>query len=326
MSWIMEGLIESGEVYGGSPTLKNMNNPHVPTTNNQKDNIITQLIPNKISAECSIIAPSTDICLSEELINDLSKKLGTDGDPAATLKAAKEKTGCDSQVCVIKSNLLTRQMRDKEIANVKVDGPTNVDWLSNIHIDNTLDMWTRRFKDFYHCKFSMADFADEKDMLANSDLAKIYKDGFRTFGCVINTDKYSGTGRHWMALFVDMRSEPFSVEFFNSSGNQPQVTYIQWLVDTANSLKGIAATNIIKVCRIRHQNSKTECGVYSLFYIWARLNNTAPEYFMTTVIDDKLMMEFRLHLFNDKRRPIFNKFNYVEQFGSFAQWEPDAGK
>jgi|SRR3989344_179254 len=312
------------EIFIGGGIIKYNPDTTTATTTNVKDDTIAKLIPDKISAECSLVAPDPDICLSTPALTKIAADYKIEqNDPAQVIEAAKEHTGCDSQRCIARH--LPRNMQEAEAANFKIDGPTNVDWLSNTNIDKTLESWTKKFPDFYHCHFSMADYEQKNDELANISLKQLYQEGIRTFGCVINTDKYSGRGQHWMALFGDMRnSSRFSVEFFNSSGNQPQISYATWLIREKNGLSIIAPTEIIKNCRIRHQNSKTECGVYSLFYIYARLKGVPAEYFAANIVDDKLMMEMRLHLFNDRRRPNPpEKFNYAEQFQAIAQWEPN---
>ena len=80
---------------------------------------------------------------------------------------------------------------------------------------------------------------------------------------------------------------------------------------------GVANTNqnnkqprILGVYHIRHQQSMTECGLYSLFYIYARLHGVTPEYFMKTPIPDQLMFEFRQNIFSGERGIIDGKFDW----------------
>jgi len=54
---------------------------------------------------------------------------------------------------------------------------------------------------------------------------------------------------------------------------------------------------IIRTTKVKHQKSKSECGVYSLFYVWARLNGVPPEKFTANIVPDELMFEFRQHIF-----------------------------
>ena len=52
-----------------------------------------------------------------------------------------------------------------------------------------------------------------------------------------------------------------------------------------------------KVTDIEHQRSDTaNCGSYSLYYIWKRLNGTSSEYFANNQIIDEDMESFRKFL------------------------------
>jgi hypothetical protein len=194
---------------------------------------------------------------------------------------------------------------DKEIArNFKTNGPRDVSLLSNYNIDDVLKQWTLFFTDFYAYEFNMLDWDSTGTSLATVDIVEdIYNKGYRTFACVINSDVSTGRGKHWMALFGDMRVDAFTVEFFNSSGHRPQDEFFAWLEKAKTSMEKIRPTKIIQCCEREHQFSKTECGVYSLFYIWARLNGISYEFFKKFTISDILCMEFRQHLFEDKTKP-----------------------
>jgi len=144
---------------------------------------------------------------------------------------------------------------------------------------------------------------------------------FKCAGCIINKDVYQGGGTHWMALFADVRGSRYTVEFFNSSGNAPDAEWVNWMVKTKAGIENLinegvlkkpenGTVELIKVSNIRHQKSKSECGVYSLFYIWLRLNGIPPEYFMTNPIADQHMFEFREHLFRDSLRKPLSKFDW----------------
>jgi hypothetical protein len=156
---------------------------------------------------------------------------------------------------------------------------------------------------------------------------------YRRAGCVINTDKYQGPGKHWMALFVDTTTPTWTVEFFNSSGNNPAPEWVNWMEKTKNILERIISSDssdsnkrpvveIIKSSNQQHQWSRSECGLYSLFYIWARLNHLSVEYFALNTIPDQLMFEFRHHLFHDQSRKQLKHFNWDKyQSDVKLEWE-----
>lgn len=256
------------------------------------------------------------------------------------LQAAASKLNCDDERCIIKSSEFSR-VAGKDIAkheletNFKIEGPTDTSLLNNYNIDKTLQQWAKKFSDnvnkFYAYNFNMKDFKRQNDTLATVKIQDLYANGFRTLACVINSDVYSGRGKHWMALFGDMRGTKWSVEFFNSSGNEPVKEFADWLIDTKEAMDEIiskhnigATAEIIKCTGLEHQKSKTECGVYSLYYIWARLNGIPAQYFKENEIKDILCFELRQHLFHDRARKPVSKFDFNQFKGSAnVQWEND---
>lgn len=306
------------------------------------DNIAHELIPNDVS-ECALITGkgNGDICVSDEAIKALKVVAKTnDKDPKKVMEAAKKKLGCETQRCVLKSNefknVVGVHAADREIKeNLKINGPTSTALLSNINIDATLRQWGKKFKDFYPYNFNMVDYEERGDTLATVDVKDLYDRGYRTFACVINSDTYKGKGEHWMALFGDMRSDnKWTVEFFNSSGRAPVHEFAKWLTKTKNRFDDIireynlgAIAESVKVAKIQHQKTRTECGVYSLYYIWARLHGTPYTYFLDTEISDALCFEFRQHLFYDPARKPVKRFNYKEFEGSAnIKWERNVPK
>ena len=105
-----------------------------------------------------------------------------------------------------------------------------------------------------------------------------------------------------MALFADARNpNRATVEFFNSSGRPPVPEWVNWMVKTQIGLKKVGFKNVelVKSSSVEHQASMSECGVYSLYYIWCRLNGVPVETFSECKIPDEKMFEFRQHLFAD---------------------------
>jgi hypothetical protein len=96
-------------------------------------------------------------------------------------------------------------------------------------------------------------------------------------------------------LIVDV----ITLEYFNSSGLPPRPEVRYWLDKTQAALlqanyncEIVMATGGIQV-----QNSKTECGVWSLVYILSRLNGHPPNWIVSVKANDKDMIAFRKRLF-----------------------------
>ncbi len=289
-----------------------------------KDDMIAKIVPDKVT-ECAVYLGVTDVCSSSKTVEKIAQVIEAKStNDAEIISEAKEQLGCKTEKCVLVKlrNDLGQNVAKSEIdARFKISGPNDISLLSNYNIDETLKQWQIKFKDFYAYNFNMLNYAEyslkdgyvmnSPDTLATVSFEELYKNGYRCAACVINSDKYQGRGKHWMALFIDARDgAKWSVEFFNSSGNAPAPEWINWQVKTCaqmnevikqNNLK--AKASIVRVTSIRHQHSKTECGLYSLFYIYSRLNGIPYTYFSTTPVQDQLMFEFRQHLFDDPKNP-----------------------
>lgn len=299
-----------------------------------KDATLTALIPGQIS-ECALHTGKTGVCMSNEAIGAVSKTIGAAGPPAEIVAAAKQKTGCNTEKCVLTrlSGAIGEDVTRRELnANFKVKGPRGSKLLSNVNIDAVMRQWTIKYPDFFPYNFNMRNYAsysydagyvlDRPDTLATilfSDLYDGSHDGreYRCCGCIINSDTYQGDGKHWMALFADARADNWTIEFFNSSGNAPAPEWVNWMEKTRVQMENICEASgrkcnveLVRVTDIRHQNSRSECGVYSLFYIWARLHGIPPEYFKSTPIPDQIMFEFRQQLFDEEGFSGMTKFEW----------------
>lgn len=297
-----------------------------------KDQVISSLIPDTVS-ECSLCverAPG-DPCTSAPTIKSIGTVLGVDGTNAEIMSSAKATLKCETEKCVL-TKLAPRigddVARREIVGRLKVAGPTCSKLLSNVNIDDVMAQWGIHYADFYPYHFNMRNYASysfvdgrtihEPDTLATVLFRDLYTGEHngvkhRCCACVINTDVYQGEGKHWMALFADARGETWTVEFFNSSGNAPAPEFASWLVKTKNAMEDLnpkSNPQIVKASPVQLQMSKSECGVYSLFYIWARLHNVPASYFSNGGIPDQLMFEFRQHLFDDPTRPSVEVFDW----------------
>lgn len=316
----VDGGKASKEYAGGASWFKKGNDKQVVVTN--KESFAPKILPEKVT-KCSLISKGVidGVCSSDKTIKAIGgilgehiieTKYGIDSNTRKhVIDKAMHETKCTDEKCVLKSNLAKKAVGNDtalgEIqVNMKIDGPTDTSLLNNFNIDNTLSQWQNQYRDFFAYNFNMRDFEQKGDTLATINLAELYKKGYRTAACVINSDYYKGSGKHWMALFADMRNPgKFSVEFFNSSGNPPYAEFAAWLQKSKEQLNDVYSelgtsgdVEIILCCDLPHQKTKTECGLYSLYYIWARLSGVPASFFKKYIISDVLMIALRQHLFD----------------------------
>ena len=191
----------------------------------------------------------------------------------------------------------------KEInENFKPVGP--VDWalFSNFVEDNVMRHLSRWDNTFLGLDVNLMDFQDYGGSLTKLNFTdngimyngKIYK----TFGCVLNTMKMSGDLSkvgHWVALFCDFRNpNARTIEYFNSSGRSAPPELWSWMQTVPNCTP-------LNVSNIQHQKSETECGIYSIFFITARVCGICYKKFRETTISDERVNKFRKNMFNDQK-------------------------
>lgn len=287
---------------------------------------------------------------------DRERDAERDAEPAAIVDRAAQLLGCDSEACVVTHPTLVsfiiqssgrREAKELQLGvrtQFKTPGPRSSDaLLSNFNIDRVLMRWASQFPKFFNCPFSMMDFEKEDYVFGRLSLAGVHSgdvmqkvfspqeqfaDGLPirrpcdTFACVLNTDVSSGKGKHWVCIFVDMRSRRqggeevngWTIEYFNSSGNPPPRAVTRWMEHQAESLQytfGPASSaakpnftvRTLAVTSVSHQQSKTECGVYALYYIRSRLEGVPLTMFAEELVPDSAMLEFRKHLFSDGLDP-----------------------
>lgn len=248
-----------------------------------------------------------DKALGESCLPDnITKKIEENLD---SMYIIKEKYNCADEVCVLNNpevkNVLGHETVTDIIANYyKPTGPRdNNDWFSNDDIDSVLSQITLKYtaSHFYHVPFQMIDFEKTHSELSQLDWPKKYKEGYRSFGTVFNTDKSTGRGEHWFSVFASFQddAQEFTLEYFNSSGELPMDQISRWMKRVKYEWQPHFNKPIrdVVVTRIVNQQDNWNCGSYSLYYIISRLDGTPYTYFSNNKIGDQKMQEFRKFLF-----------------------------
>jgi hypothetical protein len=243
-------------------------------------------------------------------------------DAPAVIQTAMAVLKCDDEACVVTDPKVIRFAQTKGVErvlerdveeNFKPAGPRNSTKLtSNDDLDAVMAQWAKiEFKSFYPYPFAMIDFAETRGSLATIDPVGVIQgevsfNGARKFdhmACIVNTDYSHGPGKHWVCVFIDARSKPWTVEYFNSAGNPPPRQITAWMEKTRKRLAEEFGVEVmtIPVTRMRHQDSRTECGLYALYYIRRRCEGDPWTVFEDELIKDEAMVKFRAHVFRGER-------------------------
>lgn len=301
-----------------------MNSPYIVTGGTSNYKLPTLEVSD--NSECALDIPG-NVCSTKKTVDAMKKTLKEKAvnedvlnDKQTILNTVKKEFKCDTEECVLQRPEIRKHAGHHEIVKsmerIKPKGPANsTELLNNFNIDDVLDRLAKTHDKFYHMKFQMIDFAGEKDSNGNWKIKGSYKitptalgkidiakdvlgKGYKTFSVVMNTDVRTGGGIHWFSLFIDGRTCPVTIEYFNSSGNLPVKNIQDWIIKTGENLKS-AKYNVKPVILhgLVHQQSETECGLYSLYYIWNRLNGVPAERFQDKKVPDDMMYKFRKKCF-----------------------------
>ena len=82
-----------------------------------------------------------------------------------------------------------------------------------------MHQYEHKYKDFIYLGTVPVDF-DELEHLGIKDLPldKLYQDGKKKLGMVINLDEHWQSGSHWVAFYTDLNK----IYFFDSNGHKPE--------------------------------------------------------------------------------------------------------
>jgi hypothetical protein len=232
-----------------------------------------------------------------------------------TMAQAKQKINNSSEATVLEAtkNIISKSDANKidEELEMHFKVPGHIDErvpLTNYDIDKTLKQWALiDFPYLFTSEFAMADFdyGNYYDITKRSiyDLhVKFPK--IKCYACVLNTDVSDGPGKHWVCLFVDLRNkDEWSIEYFDSLGEKPFYSINYWMRKNKDCVER-QLNQKIKIClaskNICHQKLNTECGMYCLYYIRKRLEQTPVEHFSKAPVPDDFIAKFREYTF----RPI----------------------
>ena len=263
---------------------------------------------------CSIVSEGDGkVCSSKETLAQIKAGLpGASGnlkDAEGIIKEAGKLSGCPDEKCVLEG--LAKKgdknaQKDLDTA-FKVSGPRDTTWLSNFEIDDVLKQWAGTEKagrkKLKHQGFVMCDFASNNSTFAHMDLKRDVVDaGYGCMACVVNTDLYRNGGEHWMAIFFDCSGPGgFSIELFDSIGkgvDKCKNSFQGWVNEQAQKLtdQGHKTTPVV-INKLEHQRSRSECGVYSLLYIWLRMHGLPYTFFIENALTDYMCFYFRQLLF-----------------------------
>lgn len=191
---------------------------------------------------------------------------------------------CKDQVCWTKQSFMKR-LNDSIRTDIQEntflpEGPVKgFKWLDSENIRKSLEQKESVIKEFKSFGAVPYDFDNYEEYgTKNLDFQKDLIDKGKTkLGLVINLDRRGEPGSHWVALYADFNSG--ECYYFDSYGLKPDADTNndkdKEISKFINRIKETMIKNgkkpIIDYSKMKHQRGGSECGVYSLSFIYRLL-------------------------------------------------------
>jgi hypothetical protein len=180
-------------------------------------------------------------------------------------------------------------------------------WLDNIQIADVMKQYEEAFPWFRFMGALPIDFSAPDPYLTDKtvkqcmhpeicklDLRHEHEKGIRGLGFIFNLDPHFKGGSHWVGLYIDLKDieHPF-VGYSDSYGMKPPALIARLMrfirLQTPNATLGYNAR--------KFQNSNTECGMYSMYFIICMIAGIPFQQYVKEVVPDRFMLDLRKVLF-----------------------------
>lgn len=267
------------------------------------------VIPAEKIINKSICAAGIDcaLCFSDNAISILRTNPATqNADYQAMITDSLQ--NADSQLKLLYDERTVIALGDnyiEEFKRFKSHAPQQNKLFSNFNINLILQQFHNIEPSFMNFDCELMDFYNNPDsplsksLNKNSALLEGIKSGETlTFGTIPNTLVSTGDTRkvgHWVALFGDFRGKKFTIEYYNSSGNNAPAKFFAWMESLADLISQECNCDCmaLNVTNIASQKGPSECGIYSLHYIICRLVGIPYKKFREHKISDEDINKLR---------------------------------
>ena len=216
---------------------------------------------------------------------------------------------CKNEVCWMKSNLFKNRFTSKELKNIFAPAqPTEWkknpnEWLSSIEISELMKQYEDAYKCFEFIGPTPIDFDEHlaygkcvwEDLCKFNLKDKIDK-GINKIGIIFNLDTHDKPGSHWTSMFINFKLK--KIYYFDSYGDDLSPKRVITLANRIQEQsKEFGKEYKFIINKKRHQYSRSECGMYCLYFI-IQLIKDVPFSRFSKKVNDKYMKRLRNKYFN----------------------------
>lgn len=152
-------------------------------------------------------------------------------------------------------------------------------WLTDVDINRVMTQYMKKYRDFAFLGVVPIDFrACHVSSLCNFSVDQPAYTGKRQFGLILNLDKSTGKGTHWVALYFTLNkaSKHYGLCYYDSYGQHMPKEVHELAKDVAKSVDDVNFKRMHNP--YVHQKKNSECGVFSMNFIKECLENNNMTY------------------------------------------------
>lgn len=213
----------------------------------------------------------------------------------------------------LKKNI--EKIEEKELKPVKPDdwvkNPT--EWLSNYDIENIMNQYNKIKTYKYHfLGVFPIDFTEKHNGkclysdICTIDVNNFIKKKIKYIGFITNLDKHNEPGSHWTSTFIiiDPKIKSYGAYYYDSTARTVPKYILNLLIELKGKIEKIYPKKIFKIKynHIKHQNSNTECGVFSIVYqiLWFKFLKKNKETTIEDIINNNQITDNTMYKARDR--------------------------
>lgn len=179
---------------------------------------------------------------------------------------------------------LLKDIKDKQLYNFIYEHTFNgvKRELKTNDIDYVMKKYQKIYNDFYYLGTMSSDFD------VQSVIQKIIKSSKKRIAMIMNTDPSYKPGQHWIAIFFEKNKKELKIDYYDSFG----INMVKQLKPFIQELQKHFEIDLT-INQKRQQYSKTECGVYSIYFILSKLENKTMKQIVKHNISENQILKIR---------------------------------
>lgn len=263
------------------------------------------------STTYSCFLPQTIEKLASSYNESSRNRIKKGGDSLETWRRLRQRlrNKCDNEMCWLKQPFASNVVTQSDVDSFAPSAPkkwqkNKNEWLSNFDIIKVMRQYEKTYPCFHFVAPSPMDFDARdgggcvSDELCKFDVASLLKKGKTKIGIVLNVDKHTSDGSHWVSIFINVQKS--TIFYFDSVGDEAPPEVLRFVKRVQDQGRALGKHFVFDQNHpTEHQYGDTECGMYALFFIVHMLEDRATStYFKTHVISDKQVAKFRKVYFN----------------------------